>query len=192
MERTNPQRRAFGRELTKLLRERYGFLKYPQTYEEFINEDGILYATGSWNGVAIDELKFLSGGVVVATGESTDRAEALFHELMSLWPQIGLVFSNDFIRGVFHVSALIVHSDIDLVLMNSALVDLVAETFQTPACGFSGVNFYRAGNPSDSTIRIERAVDIPLTENQFFAQAPLPTAKHIAFMEKFEQIVRAG
>jgi hypothetical protein len=192
LERTNPYRKALDRELTKLLVDRYRFLKFPQTYEEFNDQSqGVTFADGVFDGVAIQELKFFFNGVLIATGESTDVAERLFADMMTAWPEVGLVWSDDFVTNRAYASTLVVHSDIDLLAVNQTLWNIANSTFQRKPVGFGGISFYTEGNTDVvPPVRIERLQGAPLTAMQFWSQAPIQTTSHVEFITAWEQALR--
>ena len=191
LERINPLRKAIDLDVTKLFVERYGFLKYPSTYEDYNSDTGVFLGMGKWGDLAIQELRFFPNGVLVSTGDSTDRAEQFFADAMTVWQDVGLSFSVDWVVQRTYISQLAVKSDVDLVSVNQAIEGLVAATFSNAPTGFAAVNFFTGGSiDALPPIRLERLVGQPLGSGQFWAQAPLPTTKHIEFLEAFEKTLR--
>ena len=185
VELTNPKGKAVDVELARLIVERYGFLKYPQTFADFNNQqEGTVFGMGSWRDVRIEEMKIFSNGILVATGESTDVADAMFSDMMTLWPEVGLSFDTSLITQRAYVSQLVFHSEMDLGTLNPKISTLVSDTFETQT-GI-GILGFHTGNPDLSPIQIQRLTGAPLTSNQYWAQAPLPTLKHLAFLLAFE------
>jgi hypothetical protein len=174
-----------------LLVSRYGFLKYPVTFSEYGNlEDGIAYLTGSWKGIEIEEFRIFTNGFSVATGESTDHAEALFDDLMAAWNEAGFVFRPDMVYEKRYVSQVIVRSEFAILDRINPAINKVVDEYLVPRQKPSGATalwFYVEGNVDFVPIRIEREAGRPLALNQYFSQAPFPTDRHLSFLDAFEK-----
>lgn len=190
LERTNPLKRPVANEITKRYSERYGFLKYPRTYEENTDLDnGIIFAMGKWNDLLIEEFRIYPNGILVATGESTDRAEEFFVDAMQVWSDVGLPFSRDLVTKTIRLSELVVKSDVDLLGLHENIQGLVATTFADQATGGATLGFFLGEVDARPAVRIERLVGVPLADMQFWAQAPLSTRQHMEFLEAFERVL---
>lgn len=191
LERTNPHLKAWKRELAKLLVERYTFLKFPQTHEEFDEEEGgIAFAAGEFDGIEIVELKIFPNGLLLATGQSTETAERLFADMLPLWRRVGLILSHELVTKTTYVSQVVIHSDIDLLLMSSPIAGVIENWFPCGS-GVISVGIYTDGNVNDPPlIRIERYAREPREAMQFWAQAPLSTPLHLTLLTRWETVVR--
>jgi hypothetical protein len=193
LERTNPYRKAKNREITERLVGRYGFLKFPKTYEEHNDtENGVLFADGVYDGIEIPELRIFSNGFLVGTGESTDVAERLFGDMVSIWQDAGLDLSPKMVANKAYISQMVVKSDIDLLSTNPALAAVVENWFPRGNAGIGSVGIFTNGNAVDNQppVRIERLVGMPLEAMQFWSQAPLPTVLHLSFLTRWETVLR--
>lgn len=192
LERTNPLRKATKRELTQKLVERYGFLKFPQSYEDFNDGDkGTTFADGSFGGVEVDELKLFSNGILVGTGESTDVAERLFEDMGNAWREIGLTLTPEMVTKKVYISQLAVHSDIDILATNPGLSGVIENWFPGHQSGIGTLGIYTLANvEGPAAVRIERLVGAPVESLQFFSQAPLPTVLHVSFLTRWETVLK--
>jgi hypothetical protein len=179
-------------QLTRKLIERYGFLKFPTTYSDLHPEDGgITFAQGAREGVEVQEVRFFHDGIVIATGQSTEIAELVFSEVMDIWPEVGLTFSDEWITKKTYASGLAVQSEVDLTNVNPVLSALAGNTFGS-GTGFRSIGLFTDGNfEADPPIRVERLLGVTLASKQFFSQAPLPTPHHLAFLESWEAALRS-
>jgi hypothetical protein len=179
--------------LTPKLVERYHFLKFPRTFEEHAlsSESGIAFEGGEWEGVTIDELRLFNNGILVVTGESTDRGEALFGD-MTKWfvEDLGLIFEPQMVASTIYVSQLAVRSKVALdSLLNPAVID-VAARFASGSFGLTTLGLFTGENVEATEIRIERLATPaglpPSQPNEFWTQAPLPTSRHLEFLTALE------
>lgn len=190
----NPMRKAVDRTFIRRLIERYGFLKYPQTYADFNNtaDGGVLFADGHLlNEVLVEEVRIFPNGIVVSTGESTDKAGLIFTDITGLMLEVGLLYSPDLIQMVKYSSELVVRSKVDLVNVHAGITALTAQTFggATGDAGFAAVSFYAEGDVSTNPVKIERIVNPSVPRDEFWSQAPLPTFTHLAFLTEYEKVL---
>jgi len=73
--RLREKREALSNEFSRAFIERYGFLKAPQTLEEFDLEKGVVFQSGRFGSVSIVGITFFRNGIVVDTRSSTEDAE---------------------------------------------------------------------------------------------------------------------
>jgi hypothetical protein len=164
---------------------RYHFLKFPKTYEDFNNlKDGVAFGGGEWNGVAIEDVRFFNQGIGVSTGKSTTFAEELSADIMTVWSEVGLTFSPEWITDQKHNSELVVSSKVDLCAMNPKITAVCAKYFKNAGPGIVG--FHLDENTNDFPVQIQRLNGAPLSAGQFWSQAPIPTDQHLSFLESLE------
>lgn len=188
LERLNPEHRAVDLEVTGKMVERYQFLKYPKTYEDFNNvKDGIAFQGGAWNGIAIDDARFFPQGLGLSTGKSTIFAEELAADIMTIWPEVGLMFSPDWVTARRHNSELVVSSSVDLCNLNPRISAVASEYFENAGPGIAG--FYVDSNADTFPVQIQRLLGAPLSANQYWSQAPLSTDRHLSFLESIERVL---
>jgi hypothetical protein len=71
----SPQNRISFREFSQGFVERYGFLKWPQTIEEFDFQKGVVFQLGMLGSQSIDSITMFTKGVVIDTRSSTEDTE---------------------------------------------------------------------------------------------------------------------
>lgn len=199
-EEINPFGKAVYPDLTRALVERYGFMAFPQTLGDYDEEKGIVFGMGRWKDISIDRLSLFGNGIAVDTRSSTKDSEEIINEgLLWMVERFGLTFKPEMMNRKGYLSELVVHCDKPLNALNPRLaafantltdqlhkvayqsLPLVFETTGI-ALGFDSLNTKFTFSP----FRYERLVDVPLSENKFYAGAPLPTNTHIELLELFE------
>lgn len=193
LERSNPYRKAKDREITDLLVKRFGFLKFPKTYEEYNNaQNGATFADGVFDGVQVTELKIFPNGILIDTGESTDIAERLFsEELVAIWQKVGLDLSKEMVSERAYISQLVSFSEIDLLALSAPVTTLIENWFRQKPVGVGSVGVYTNGNLEIAPpVRIERVAGQPLEAMQFWSQTPLRTPLHIEFLKAWETALK--
>lgn len=204
MEELNPRGRTFLSPITKGLLERYRFIKFPQTWEDYHpQQGGILFLQGDWNSIAIDRLEVFTGGLVVETRSSTDDSEAFIHEVLT-WATEAYeltTFRPDMIRRRVYGSQLSFRSDIQLLdALHPKLLDfgeritkMLSPIFDNliPFKTF-GISFgYEptTENPQSNLVQIERRAGTSFSENIYFSSAPFSTKEHLKFLADFEAAI---
>jgi hypothetical protein len=204
MEELNPRGRTFLAPITQGLLERYSFIKFPQTWEDYHpQQGGILYLQGDWNGIAIDRLEIFTGGIAVETRSSTEDSEAFIHEALT-WATKAYElteFKPDMIRRRIYSSQLTFRSDIPLLdALHPQLPDfgeritkMLSPTFGTPIPYKTfGISFGfepTIDNSQSSLVQIERRAGTSFSEDTYFSSAPFSTKEHLKFLADFETAI---
>ncbi len=63
--------------------ERYKFIKYPQTFEEYDETKGVRFDGGVWNGMETSVVIYYNG-ILVDTRSSTDDCKKICEEILGL------------------------------------------------------------------------------------------------------------
>ncbi len=201
VEELTPQNQVGRVRLSEGLRERYSFLKAPQTLEEFdVQKDGIQFQSGRHHDIVIERLVFYMKGIVVETRSSTTDCEKVLADLVAwIQEQAGVSEAVRIIRTIY-LSQLTFYSDRSLELVNSRLghlanwlSDRITEGMRTRLeYGVIGIHFgfdeltYQL---SPGRLVIERRADAPFSENKYFSAAPLRTEDHLEFLRRFEAVL---
>lgn len=172
--------------------EHYHFLKSPVSYEDVNLDSGVSFFGGEWQGTAIEEVRIFLNGFLVATGEATDRCEAVFEDMMGWWQsELGLTFDSGMVNQKHYISQVVIRSAINLDSVNPAVTAVASEFFEKPT-GIGAIDFYHQGNPDSTPVRFERVVQahgIPVAWDEYWTQSPLPTSRHLEFVAAFEKAV---
>ena len=183
--------------------ERFKFQKFPKTFEETDEQQGVNFLEGVWNGVTIDKLTIFQGALVIDTRSSTEVSETILHEAL-LWAagKFGFHYEPKMISRKRYLSDLTFYSDAPLLVTNSALLNLAA-SLSNHMEKIIGERLeyhpYRIDIDFDRTNRqmpiaglnIQRRAEVPFSENKYFSEAPLPTDIHIKLLEQFESDILA-
>src|ERR1700740_590902 len=112
-------------EFTQAFVERYGFLKFPQRFEEFELEKGIVFQAGRSGEVNIISVTFFKNGIVVDTRSSTEDAENFLNDA-SAWAEqfFGIEHAPNRITRKMFLSQLSFHSEIPFDFINPKLRNL--------------------------------------------------------------------
>ena len=188
-------------DVNKGLRERYEFLKVPQTLDEWA-QDGGKFLNGRHGNIIISQLLLLSKGIGVDTKTNTDDCETVLRDVLT-WAanNFGINLRLNPARMVF-VSQITFVSDISLNWLHPSLKMLAdrAGPFANPVV--PGSIYETAGvtiKVDDSNLKtspgaftIERRIEVPFSENTYFSQAPMPTSEHQKALQDFETAVLKG
>lgn len=201
MEELTPRNQVGRDKLGEALRERYSFLKAPQTLEEFdVQKDGIQFQSGRHGDIVIERLIFYTKGIVVETRSSTKDCEQVLADLIAwIQAQAGVTDALRIIRTLYG-SQLTFYSERSLDLVNPRLADLatwlsdrIADGMETRlSYGVVGIHFgfdeltYQV---SPGRLLIERRAEAPFSENKYFSAAPLRTEDHLEFLRRFEAVL---
>lgn len=198
-EELNPRGRALIPDVTSALVERYSFNNYPTKYEDFDWQKGIIFEAGRWNDISVDRLAFYSNGILVDTASSTGDSEAILIDALT-WASesFDLTYKPDMLNRRVYVDELIVRCETSLNPaldnLNKKLSESVSKmvgqqvSYETAAIA---LNFdVLLSKPPLAPFRIEKLVDVPYSENKYYAIAPLPTDEHIRFLEEFEAALK--
>lgn len=201
-EELNPAGRAIAHDYMKGFVQRYSFLKFPQTVEDFDESKGINFETGKWGDIGIDKVALFSWGVVVDTTASTDASEAILQDMLDWGAEsFGLSNRSEMITRRVYLSELIFTSDLSLSVINpkiqelgEQITDSISRHFhQTLEYGISGISLHfdtRHSRQGLSPLKVERLEGVPYPDKRYYSVAPLPTAEHIKFLEDFEAALK--
>ncbi len=192
---------AFQPELIHAAALRYSFLKTP-TVEELLKRE-IHFKVGKFQDIQIQDFDIYGDGLIASSASDTDKTLAFLQDVTD-WADETYGYSTSIVAKpeTYFESAIIVKSDVDLVLATTPKVEiasLVGRAFKqassidakfestglivdTDALSFSG-------RRKPVQFSIERRVGFPFTENVFFSQAPLPTQAHLEVLRTIEDLV---
>ncbi len=194
----NPRGSAFFPELIQRIVERFEFQKYPQSFEETNEEKGVNFFEGRWNGVNVSKLTIFTGALIVDTSSSTADSDTIVEEAL-LWAatDLGLNYKPGMIKRRQYISDLVFYSDIQLLAVHPAFVNLQKAVTETAAqylwqrreydMTHFGLDFDKTLTPLISApFSIQRRGNALFTENKYFSEAPFPTDVHVKLIEQLE------
>jgi hypothetical protein len=198
MNDVNPRGKVRLPVVAEMIRERFGFAKYPQKPEEFDEMKGVEFLEGSIGDIGIDKLTIWFNGVGIDVRSSTDDAKkVLMQSFEWLRDEVGLTYQPEMIKRWAYLSQLTFYSDVNLDAMHPAVANLANRVTETVSrlqnsrfefqANWIGWGFDRTINQfSISDFSIQRRKDTPFAEKKYFSQAPIPTEEHYALLEQFE------
>ncbi len=202
-EELNPSGRPLVHDFLNAFVKRYSFLKYPQKPEDINDSQGVVFESGKWNDIGIEQLILFDWGVVVDTRTSTDASEALLQDVLKWGAEnFGLSNRQDLIKRKTYVSELIFASTLSLPTINENLKVLASKVnesigkhfHQKTPYEFSGFSFHFDTSQSKqffSPFRIERLEQTPFSDNKYYSGAPLQTAEHVELITELETLLVA-
>lgn len=198
----NPRNQVSLPDFVKAITERYHFLKFPVTIEEFDLAKGITFAYGKIEGININALILYNAGTVIETGSSTKDCEIVLNDLIQ-WVQELVGFEYAPVRDPrrFFLSELTISSDWNLDRLNRAFAELCSKVsasvsayaqqpfkFETSVSSLPDLSNIKIG---PAAVRIDRLAGAPFEENKYYSMAPLPTDEHLELLAEFEKYLVA-
>jgi hypothetical protein len=191
----NPAGLALG-PIHSALKERYKFLVFPTTPDQFDLAKGVKYEGGefTFEGKKIEvSLTVYGNGWVGDTATSTEATDAFLNDLVEWLVTNGLRPAKDVVTNTLYDSHIVLKSHINLTQSCeklSSFVKLLKEhshnqTEETWAFVFE------ADNTKFPTFTFERLANVLYSENKYFSKAALPTSTHLQLLKDFERIVGA-
>ncbi len=198
---SRPEGQLFLPKATAMLNARYGFSKYPASYDEMSSER-IEFTHGQFNDCAIESLEIYNDGVIITSRSNTALIDNFLTDL------------TGFIEDTLEMSVIKTHS-IDRIYESNLIFESEKELLK-PLKAFSEISQFinnnlrdtigldvnyqplgwamaadQAENPSlkPITFRLERRVGSEFKLNQFVSSAPMQTKDHIKALEQLESLV---
>jgi hypothetical protein len=192
-----------GRDIAETLGRiaiRYKFGKFPQNIADVEEKKGWWFRGGGFTsprGVRVlVTVTLYTDGFVADTMSTTDDSSAFLDDLIKwMVEEEGLTAPIAPKNGF--LTQLVFQSKAPLVAVNPRLADFAKRIAQAsqPADGISrqfdvgAINFWtedstQLGAPAH--FKIERKFTVPFSEDTYYSQAPMETAKHIALLTEFE------
>lgn len=185
-------------EIIPALVERYGFVKYPTSFDSLDESKGIELVGGRFGKQVIEKLVILDTGIYLDTSISTAVAEELWYGLMDWATQkLGVTFKPDMIKRAVYVSHVTFHSEVPILSVNPILTKIGAVvTEQVEKCYRQRLEYEPAvisitfdqqlTKLGTAPFTIQRREGAPFEENKYFSSAPLRTNQHLEMLEAFE------
>lgn len=198
----NPKGANLSNTLFPFLMTTYQFKKFPSYTELSDLNKGIVFEGGMFKLNNEDYpitvgITFYSDGIVAETASSTAHCDAFLVDVFNRFFEIFKIPHYDsIIRKIVYLSQVFVTTEKSLEILNPKLAQIsqyLSENVEQGAMIFQcgGIIFFpdQVNKVNPATFRLERAVNIPFSENRYFSAAPLATDKHLELLEKLESIL---
>jgi hypothetical protein len=198
----NPRGKVFYPDLVQELVNRYKFLKYPKTIEEFDESKGVEFLEGKIGNTIIQKLTIFQILLVVETRSSTDDSKQILEEMLT-WAaaKFNLNYHPGQIKRFAYVSSVTFYSDVPILNADPALANLAKKTSELLTGIWQEPIHYEPTNVivghdalarkySIASFTIQRRAEAKFSENKYFSEAPLPTDVHISLLEQYEADVK--
>lgn len=195
----SPRGRIYFPDLAREMAATYGFLKSPQTLEEFDLTKGIDFLQGKYGDKIIHKLTIWDRSIVLETRSDTEEAEHLLRKLLE-WAaeKFGLEYTFSTISRIAYVSDVMFYSDVPLLGEGTAMLNLIKATTDAVSevwneqIAYEPISFRIGHDPlarknGIAPFSISRRVETLFSENKYFSEAPLPTSVHWKLLEQFER-----
>ena len=188
---------------TKALIDRYGFMKFPQTLEEWQSADGAKFLHGRHGETIISQLVLYGQGLAVDTEATTDESEQILLDMIQ-WggAKFGITLPAPRRTDLAFISSITFVSDISLDWLHPALRVLGERVTSVASWRTHSARYETAGITlkvddfnmkfSPAVFSIERRVDVKFSDNTYFSTAPMPTSEHVKALEQFETALRSS
>jgi len=195
----DPFGKIFYPPLVAAIAERYAFQNVPKTYAEMDEAKGIVFNDGYWEGVAIQKLSILAGGIVIETRSSTQDSEKIAKDgLEWLASEHGLNYKEGMIKREGHMSQVIFQTNTRILAHLNPALTALSEKMSSNLGSLAGtkssfettqilihIDTLTRKYPS-AGFTIQRRIEVPFEDGKYFSEAPIPTAVHIGILEQFE------
>jgi hypothetical protein len=195
----SPRGQVFYPALVEGLIQRYGFMGYPQKLEDFDETKGVKFTGGRDGKTVIEQVVIYNHGILLDTRESTEVSQRILEGAFE-WAtkEFGVAYGPKTIRLWSYYNQLAFTSTVPLSFMHPALhrlcerISNAVQEISGETLKYEPINLQinhdllQRSHPY-GYFSIQRRASIPLSENQYFSDAPLPTDTHIAMLEQFEQ-----
>ena len=199
---SSPRGSLYLPEAVAALKERYGFVKTPETLEDLQTREGVTFSHAKFGDCVIEHLKIYNNGVLAQTKASVEDAEAFLNDLLQLGQEKFDLTISEFQPAQWaYDSHIVVHLEIDVEkhlnfmrgigrrlgsILNSYGTDTEAYV-PTGVTLHADTLEYTGLKPPGFTL--ERKAGSPFSSNLYFSGAPLRTADHVSLLEEIEELL---
>jgi hypothetical protein len=198
----DPKGAVYFPNIAQALVQRFKFQKFPQKYEDFDPHEGIVFARGLIEGLAIHGLTLSTHSITLDTRSSTNDSEEVMHEIL-VWggSNLGLKYNPAMIKRKCYTSQLTFFSELPMLpSMSPALAKLsdrltasLRESLpideEAPEYDLGSVLLQHDQLKRKHPLigfTISRAIETPYKENKYYSEAPCSTHLHENLLRGFE------
>jgi hypothetical protein len=199
----NLKGKVFFPDIVQSIGERYRFISNNSKDKDSLNENGLIFESGYWDGTIIKKLSFAPTLTVLDTNSSTDESQRILAEILG-WAtkELGANFSPDLIRRWAFVSDIIIQTDFPLLFGQNSVLESISQKvaqavhdnlrenldFQPSALSIGHDPQKRS--TVIAPFSINHRANTLFEDNIFFAEAPVPTDVHLGLLEELEAAFR--
>ncbi len=191
--------------LVAAVKEKYQFLKWPSTPEDFSsdNSKSSEFRTGAFavgDRVVTVDFTLFSDGIVAQTASSTKDTDAFIEDLFLFGMQYGMMCSAEIIQRKRYASELIVRPKGRMATAYENIGKIAARLNELviPAeATYEWTGFEISPDPSRLAnqpvgFRFERESKVAFDLNRFYSIAPLQTEQHVELLAEMESSMMDG
>jgi hypothetical protein len=196
----SPRHGMFFPELVKELVQHCNFQKFPITLEDWNNPEGAQFVVGKLDKTAIEKLIIYPNGLQVETRNGTTESKRVLEEILG-WARdkFGILYSPATVKRWAYVSDLTFTSDVPLLMtgplerlsrgVSEAIGNVVGEEVIYEPLGLNIGHDPLLRKYGRAVFSIHRRAEVPLRDNKYFSEAPLPTEIHLDLLAQYERDV---
>lgn len=185
----------FMPDLVAAIRARYRFFESPSKVEDLKQEGPARFLLGVHQNVIISKLEVYPHGVSIETEGSTEEADLVLDDFFE-WASSKFKIDFSETQPVARLySSAIEFTDVNIAKLSEGMSALAAglSTYLAEYGVQASYVFHSSGLAADpitavpivpNRFTIERRVNMPMSENVFFSEAPLSTDQHVALLER--------
>jgi hypothetical protein len=191
------QPRIFLPAVARAIKERYNFVKYPTTIEEFVPGEFLEFQYGNFfDDAIINKLTIYQGGLAVESPVFSDRLDSFLDDVLSSLAEFGISTAEASISSLYGSTLeVIMRPGFSTWLKQlEPVVESVRAAIEEaiPVSSYQLGGFSLVGEGSDAVkpprFIFERRADQPLDANVYFSQGPLTAERHLALLTKLEKL----
>jgi len=200
----NPVGAAYYPEIVAALVNRYGFIGFPKSAEDFDEQKGVTFLSGRLRDATIVRVVIHNWGITLDSTSSTRDSDNLLHEALT-WAteNLRLTYSPGMVRRKGFVSQVTFYSDAPFLSLNPVLTTVGERLSKEVAANLNLPYIFGPRGMSmgvdPETLRIpiqaftiERREGVAYSEGKYFSAAPVSTESHIEILSQLERAARAS
>jgi hypothetical protein len=183
--------------------QRYMFAKYPSIDD--LTKNVRPFAIGKFKDIQINEFSIYNDGIIVSSASNSNILDEFIDDLFG-WAreEFGLVPTLEAVHEKTYESSMIVKAESDIskvVAPSAAAIAAVNKAYGSdryPAVelAYSGFVFSVDGTTfpgvkKPNKLIVDKRLNMPVDQNLFYSQAPLPTDDHFDLLRTFERLASA-
>jgi hypothetical protein len=195
-----PRSGIFFPDLVKELVQHCNFQKFPASLDEWNNPEGAQFLVGRLGKTVIDRFIVYNNGVQVETHAGTEESKRILEELL-VWSRdkFGIAYQSASVRRWAYVSGVTFRSDVPLLVtgpierlargITTEISRVLGEETVYQPTGFNVGHDLLLRKYPRAAFTLQRRAEVPLSDNKYFSEAPLPTEVHLALLAQYEKDV---